>query len=82
LAGPLSLEARRRVERLLEKHQKVISTSGSLRAIRAGEILERLASPEACASIPTLAHEVNWLLLAAEADAARARLTKIPKKRP
>jgi WD40 repeat protein len=82
LTGKLSLEARRRVERLLEKHQKAAPASDNLRAIRAVEVLERVASPEARELLKTLSSEPTWPLLAAEADAAQARLTKIPKKGP
>jgi WD40 repeat protein len=82
LACPPSLEVRRRIEPLLEKQKKAIPVGNSLRALRAVEILELVATPEARALLNALSRETNWRLLAAEADAAHARLTKIPKKSP
>src|SRR5262249_14111017 len=82
LVGRLALESRRPTERVLERPRKAIPSGDSLRALRAVEILELVATPEARAFLQTWARETNWRVLAAEADAAHARLAKIPKKSP
>jgi hypothetical protein len=61
-----SLEARKRIERLLDKLPTEEPTSGEeLRGLRAVELLERLAQPEA-----------DKLLQALSEGAAGARLTR------
>jgi hypothetical protein len=75
LAGRLSLEAQRRVERLLEKVQGLVLTPDELRAWRAVEVLEHIGSPEARQLLEALAKGQQEAPLTREAQAALRRLT-------
>lgn len=74
LAGPLpSLEARRRLERVLEKTAEM--TPQKLRELRAIEMLERAGTPQARQTLQILAKGVAEARLTQEARAAMERLT-------
>jgi WD40 repeat protein len=72
-AGP-SPEARRRVERLLGTVAQREPTGESLRAFRAVEVLEHLATPEACALLQRLAGGAAGARLTREAKESLRRL--------
>jgi hypothetical protein len=74
------LETRRRVQRLLEKHEGW--TLDRLRTVRAVEILERLETPESMQLLRTLAAGCGAALVATESKAALERLRKTRGQRP
>jgi hypothetical protein len=71
-----SPEARRRIERLLEKLAKLVDDPELLRALRAVEVLERAGSPEALKLLQSLAKGAPDARLTREARAALDRLAK------
>ena len=76
LQGAPSLEVRRRGELLLDHLTGVPPTPEQLRELRALEVLERLASPEARAVLQALAHGAPEAALTQEARAALWRLDR------
>lgn len=80
LAGKPSLEFRRRVESLLEKLSAVPSPD-RLREMRAIEVLERIATPDARAVLADLAKGAPAARLTREAKAALERLGTRPTAR-
>ena len=75
LAGKPSAEQRRQLEGLLRKLEGP-PTGPELQAIRALEVLESIATPEARAVLKTLAGGAPGARLTEEASAALARLAK------
>jgi hypothetical protein len=78
LAGNPSLEARRRMEKLVERILTAAPTPERLRGLRALEALERSGTGEAKALIGALARDSAQTVLTAEAQAATRRLSAIP----
>jgi WD40 repeat protein len=78
LAGRPSLEARRRLEELLEQSQGPGSIPDRVRSWRALEILERITTPEARALLADLAQGAPNSRLTREAKAALDRVAKRP----
>src|SRR5262249_8088895 len=76
LLHPLSLEARQRIEQLLE--QVTVAGPEGLRVLRAIEVLEQIGTPEACQLLKTLAEAAPESLLTREAAASWRRLLKRP----
>jgi RNA polymerase sigma factor (sigma-70 family) len=68
----LALEARRRVERLI-----AMVDAEALRAVRAVEVLERLASPDVLPLLEALAKGMPKARLSQEAQSALARMKKL-----
>jgi hypothetical protein len=73
---PTSAETRRRAERLLRKLENSGLTGDALRAVRAVEILERMATPEARVVLATLADGAADSRLTVDAQLALKRLAK------
>jgi RNA polymerase sigma factor (sigma-70 family) len=80
LEGRPSAEARRRMKRALEK--LALPSGERLRAVRAVEVLEHLATVQARQLLDKLAGGVPTALLTQEAKAARDRLAKDAAIRP
>jgi len=78
LQGPLSLEARRRLERVLSAPPGDGLPPGRLRVLRAVEALERTGKPEAAEVLAALAKGEPTFWLTREAQAARDRLSRRP----
>jgi WD40 repeat protein len=76
LRGQPSLEVRRRAERLLGLLEQVIPPAPILRGIRAVEVLERAATPEARKLLRELAAGAPDARLTQDAKAALRRLTR------
>jgi hypothetical protein len=77
LANGPSLQARQRIEMLLEKQVTgQAPTSDELRALRAVEVLERMATPEARQVLAKLAKGAEGAALTREARAAGQRLSR------
>src|SRR5262249_20943196 len=76
LAGDPSAEVRRRVEQLLEKVQEWAPPPERLREVRAVDVLERAATPEARKLLHELAKGAPEARLTREARAALDRLAK------
>jgi len=76
LRRPTNLEVQQRVERLLEKLSGPVSSPETLRAARAVEVLEKVATPEARKLLGALAKGASGAQLTEEAKAALARLGK------
>jgi hypothetical protein len=74
-AGP-SLEPRRRLEGLVQKIQRRQLPADTVRALRAVEVLEAIATPEAGQLLDSLAKGVPEARLTKEAKAALERVTK------
>ncbi len=73
----LSLEVRRRLQVLLEKHDPATLSSDRLRAIRAVELLEHLGTPPAVALLDRLAQGNPHASLTRAARAAVERLRRV-----
>jgi hypothetical protein len=69
-----SLEARRRAEGIVREMEKAVTPPGTLRALRAAEVLEWIATTEARALLRELAHGAPDARLTREAAAACKRL--------
>jgi len=69
----VSLEARRRVESLMEKNKTVLSGE-ELRAIRGIEVLEGIGTPDAKEVLDALAHGCDGAVITEQAKNAQARL--------
>jgi WD40 repeat protein len=74
VAKPSSLEARRRAEGILREMGKAITPGGKLRALRAAEVLEWIATKEARTVLRELAKGTPDARLTREAAAACRRL--------
>jgi RNA polymerase sigma factor (sigma-70 family) len=79
-----SAELRRRLEPLLEKQAREVWDPGPdhLRALRAVEVLERMATPEARRLLAGLAHGALEARLTQEAKASLERLARRPPATP
>jgi hypothetical protein len=80
-SGP-SVEARRRIEQLLAKLDNIGSSPETLRSIRAVEVLEHIAAPEARELLRKLAEGAPEAHLTREAKAALDRLARRPASVP
>jgi hypothetical protein len=78
LIGQPSLEARRRVEQLLQKLRDAITNPEQLQALRGIEVLEYIGTPEARGVLDVLARGAPEARLTQEAKAARQRLSERP----
>jgi WD40 repeat protein len=78
LAGKVTLEARRRIERVLSRLGPRRPLAAELREVRAVETLERIDLPEARRVLEALARGARQALLTREARGALARLAKRP----
>ncbi len=76
LAGRPSLEARRRLEKLLVEVRGPIRVPETLRALRAIEVQEDIGTPEAQEVLKTLSKGVPEALVTQEAKSSLARLAK------
>jgi hypothetical protein len=76
LLHPLSLEARQRIEQLLD--QVTVAGPEGLRVLRAIEVLEQIGTPEAGQLLKTLAEGAPESLLTRQAAASWRRLLKRP----
>lgn len=76
LASDPSLEVRRRIEQLLEKMQEATASPDQVRFVRAVELLETMATPEARGLLDKLASGAPAAILSREARAAVERLGK------
>jgi hypothetical protein len=76
LAGTLSLEARQRLDSLLHKVEARILSPKQLLTLRAIEVLEQIATPEAKQVLQTLAAGTPKARLTQEATASLERLAK------
>jgi RNA polymerase sigma factor (sigma-70 family) len=76
LASKVSLETRQRVEPILAKLTGSVLSADQVRVIRAVEVLERLATPEARQFLQTLAEGAPGALPTQHARAALGRLAK------
>jgi RNA polymerase sigma factor (sigma-70 family) len=74
LSGDPSPEVRRRIETLLSKLQRPVKPAGVLRSLRAIEVLEHIATPEARVLLRKLAGGAPEAHLTREAKAALERL--------
>jgi hypothetical protein len=82
LAKDPSTEARRRIERLLEKLAGPVTNADRLRELRAVEVLESINTPEARALLKRLSEGAPGFLLTQEAKASLERLAKRPATMP
>jgi RNA polymerase sigma factor (sigma-70 family) len=76
LAGRPTPEARRRLQRLVQKLGGPITSSEMLRALRAVEVLENVGGPEASKVLQSLAGGAPHATLTTEAKAALQRLKR------
>jgi WD40 repeat protein len=76
LAGVHALEGRRRIERLLKKHDPAQLSARALRELRAVEILEEIGTPQARRLLQALSQGAPQARLTREAQAAVKRLAK------
>ncbi|HEY7156842.1 MAG TPA: hypothetical protein VH575_22935, partial [Gemmataceae bacterium] len=77
-----SLEARRRIEQLLEKHDRGELRPERVRELRALEVLEQIGTPEARRVLAGLAKGAAEGRLTQEAKACLTRMDGIPKSEP
>jgi hypothetical protein len=84
LAGQLSLESRRRIERVLETHQtqRLHPSPGQRQLVRAIEVLEQVGTPEARRLLAGLAQGAPAATLTRDAQGALDRLAKRLAARP
>jgi WD40 repeat protein len=82
LAGPLSLEVRRRVERMLRSPARTRWSAQMLRRLRAVQALERAGTPAARQALAALARGAPDARLTEEARAALERLARRPTTAP
>jgi hypothetical protein len=84
LEGRPSLEARRRIERVLEKlkEERLHPSGDRLRLIRAVEVLEQIGNQQARDVLATLAKGTPLAQLTIEAKTALERLAKQPDSAP
>src|SRR5262249_28663791 len=81
LAANPTLEARRRIEQILEQHPKVSLSPEQMRELRAIEVLEHIGTAEARKLLQALAKGDPDGPAAAEAKASLERLGKRPAPR-
>jgi hypothetical protein len=74
VAKPSSLEARRRAEDIIREMEQAITPPGALRALRAAEVLEWIATKEARTLLLELAKGAPDAQLTRDAAAACKRL--------
>jgi hypothetical protein len=77
-----SLEAKRRMERLLASLRPASLSAEELRVIRAVQVLEYIGTPEARKVLKQLSEGVNGVRLCEEASQAVARLTRTGNGKP
>jgi WD40 repeat protein len=82
LAGQPSVEASRRIRKLLEKLESGVLSPDELRALRAVEILEHIGRPEAKKLLQDLAGGAFEARLTQEAKATLERMGKRPSAKP
>jgi RNA polymerase sigma factor (sigma-70 family) len=82
LDNPASLEARRRLERVLAPLQAAGLSGDMLQALRAVEVLEQVGTPEAEEVLKKVAKEAAEVWLRQEAQATLDRLGRRPQVRP
>jgi RNA polymerase sigma factor (sigma-70 family) len=82
LENPASLEARRRLERVLAPLQDRVPSADTLRAVRAVEVLEQVGTPEAAEVLKKVAKGAADVRLRQEARAALDRLARRPAAGP
>lgn len=82
LAAKPSLEGRQRLERLVTRVRERVLSSTDLRNLRAVEVLEHIATPEAKKVLQTLATGTPEARLTQEAKASLDRLVKRPGSTP
>lgn len=75
-ASPVSLEAKRRMEPLIHKLMSGTLTAGRLRVVRAVEVLDKIATPEARQIVAALAKGAPGALLTREAQAVVERIDR------
>src|SRR5262249_8888625 len=78
MTKPLSFEVRRQVEKLLEKIEGPVTNADQLRELRAIEILEYIATPDARQVLQALAKGATEARLTQDAKASLERLDKRP----
>jgi WD40 repeat protein len=78
LADPPSPEARQRINELLDKLERRVPPSETLRALRALEVLEQAGTPEAQRLLKRLAEGAPQARLTADAKAALDRMARRP----
>jgi RNA polymerase sigma factor (sigma-70 family) len=76
LAGPVILETRRRIERLLSRLKTPLVSPKKVRELRAVEVLEHIGTPEARQVLHVLAQGAAGARLTGEAKASLERLTQ------
>jgi WD40 repeat protein len=77
-----TVEVRRRVERLMEKIAGPVTSADRLQALRAIEVLEGIASPEAKEILTSLSKGAPAARLTQEAKASLERLARRPAAKP
>jgi WD40 repeat protein len=77
-----SLEVQRRIEQLLDKHDRGDVTSERVRELRALEVLEQIGTPEARRVLADLANGAAEARLTQEAKACLARMDGLSKSEP
>ena len=82
LQGQLSLEARKRVEELLENVEASTTSPESLRVLRSVEVLEHIGTPDARDVLRKLARGAPEARLTREAEASLERLAKRHSAKP
>jgi RNA polymerase sigma factor (sigma-70 family) len=82
LDNPSSLEARRRLERVLAPLQERLPPGDTLQALRAVEVLEYAGTPEAAEVLKKVAQDAAEAWLREEAQAALDRRAHLPAARP
>jgi RNA polymerase sigma factor (sigma-70 family) len=82
LKGELSLEARKRVEALLDGIKAGAAKPQSLRLLRAVEVLEQIGTPAAQQVLTSLAQGIATAHLTQEARASLARLAERSRTKP
>jgi WD40 repeat protein len=75
-AGKISLEMRRRLDDLVEKLERGVLTPAEVRAARAVEVLERIATPDARALVVAWADGADTATLTIEARKTLGRMKK------
>jgi WD40 repeat protein len=75
-AGKISLEMRRRLDDLVEKLERGVLTPAEVQAARAVEVLERIATPDACTVLAACADGMGTATLTIEAHKALGRMKK------
>jgi len=77
LAADPPAEARRRIEGLLGKLNRPITSTEAIRSLRAVEVLEHIATPESCDLLKKVAAGAPEARLTYEAKAALERLKRL-----